>query len=327
MPYGRKAFNMKRILSIILVLITLLSVLAACSDGTKLPKAEDGRTVLTVGGEKLCYDYIRYVYLNTKADMVSYADSAFQAEKELKDAVLETVVHNRAIAMLASELGISLTKEEKKSVNESLDALKEDKKSWELAKKNGFMTDYSYAYVQRFMVLWGKVFDYVTDIESGVVKADDATVLADVPVNFSRIRYIYIEYGENEKQEKKALSETVLGKINDGEDFDALIKEYGDDSTMLGKLEEGYYYTAGSIQEEVEDAVNKLGSGEVSPIIETASGFYIIQKLNIDMEYVEKNLDEFVYLYMARRFNEMVADIEKDMKIEYSDIWNKGDIK
>ena len=56
---------MKKFVSLLLVIVTLLT-LVSCS---QTPKPEDKRVVLTLSGEKIYYDYFRYVFLNTKADM------------------------------------------------------------------------------------------------------------------------------------------------------------------------------------------------------------------------------------------------------------------
>ena len=318
---------MKKLISLFLIAFTLLNLLASCSNVPKLPKAENGTTVFTVGGQKINYDYVRYFYLNTKADMEygedeNYWENNPEALNELKAATLETIVHNRAIEMLAERYKITLTDEEKIAVDDALNELKADQKSWEEAKKENFMTDYVFAYLQRFSVLWGKIYDHVTSPESGIVKADDETVLADIPINFRNIRYIYISYGESDETVKRALAEEALAKAGSGEDFVSLIKSYGEDSTMANFIDIGYYYTVGAINQDVEKEVEKLQIGEISPIIDVKDGFFIVKRENIDLEYAEKNIAIFIDHYVARKFNEMVAEIESGMKIEPTDFWN-----
>jgi hypothetical protein len=243
---------MKKIISLLLIITTLSVLFISCSSTVKLPKAENGKTVFTLGGEKIKYDYVRYVYLNTKADMEygesdDYWENNPEAFNELKEATLNTIVHNRAIEMLGAKYKISLTESEKKAVNEALSDLKKDKKSWEAAKKENFMTDYAFVYLQRFSVLWGKTYDHVTSPESGIIKSDDETVFEDIPLNFRNIRYVYIEYDETNKAAKKATAEEILSKANSGESFIELIKKYGEDATMDNFIDVGYYYTVGSI--------------------------------------------------------------------------------
>lgn len=316
---------MKKIISLILAVMITAALVCSCSDSTKMPKAENNTTVLTVGKEKMNYDYVRYVFMNTKADIdggdESYWESTPDALEELKEAVIETIAHNRAIAMLAKKHGVSLSKKDKQIINSELEGLKDDKKSWNAIKEANYMSDYSYVYVQRFTRLWSKAYEYLTDMTNGIIKSDDQTVLDDVPKNFRRIRYVFIEYDSKNKEEKKALAQSVYDRALSGEDFAALIESYGEDPTMEALLDEGYYYTVTSITEEVENAVNKLEIGEISPVTETAFGFFVVQRLDIDMEYVEENLSSFTKQYVGRIFNEMVLSIKSVMKIEYSDFW------
>ena len=331
-----KGKKMKKIISLLLAAIMLSALLISCGDkAAKLPKAENGKTVFTLGGEKIKYDYVRYVYLNTKADMEygedeNYWENNPEAFDELKKATLDTIVHNRAIEMLGKKYKISLTNEEKNAVDDLLKDLKKDKKSWEEAKKENYMTDYAFAYLQRFSVLWGKTYDYVTSPESGLIKSDDETVFEDIPVSFRNIRYVYIEYDEANKSAKQTLAEEVLAKAKSGVDFVTLINEYGEDTTMDNFIDVGYYYTIGSINQTVEAEVEKLDFGGISAIIDVKDGFFIVKRELIDLDYANDNMGIFVDYYLGRKFNEMVAEIEKNMKIEFSDFWNDlklGDIK
>ena len=321
-----KGKKMKKIVSLLLIIAALSTLFISCGKGVKLPKAENGRTVFTLGGEKIKYDYVRYVYLNTKADMEygeseSYWKDNPEAFEELKEATLETIVHNRAIQMLASRYKITLTEKEKKAVDDALGELKADKKSWEQAKKENFMTDYVFAYLQRFSVLWGKTYDHVTSPESGIIKSDDETVFEDIPNSVRNIRYVYIEYDETNKEAKKALAEDILARANAGESFIELIKKHGEDTTMANFIDVGYYYTLGSIDQTVEAEAEKLDFGGISPIIDVKYGFFIVQRAEIDFEYADKNIDIFVDFYVASKFNEMVSEIKESMKMEFSDFW------
>ena len=319
---------MKKLISLILILTLLTAIFASCDDNTvKMPKAENNMTVFTLGGKKINYDYVKYIFLNTKADFEygegeNYWESNPEALNELKAATLETIVHNRAIEMLADRYKVSLTEKDKESVNDLLSDLKKDKAGWEEAKKENFLTDHSFVALQRFSMLWGKIYTRMIAIENGIIKSDDKTVLEDIPINFRNIRYVYISYDKTNKAEKIALAEDVLAKANAGEDFTELIKTYGEDTTMANYLSVGYYYTVGSINQSVEEAAEKLEIGEISPIVDVKDGFFIVQRIAIDMDYATENVGVFADQYLARRFNEMVAEIENEMKIELTDFWN-----
>jgi hypothetical protein len=319
---------MKKIISLFLSAVVLSTLLISCGDkAVKMPKPENSMTVFTLGGKKINYDYVRYVYLNTKADMEygeeeGYWENNAAAFDELKQSTLSMIVHNRAIEMLAEKYKLTLTEAEKKAVAKLLNETKKDKEGWKEAKEDYYFTEYSFSYLQRFSILWGKTYDHVTSPTSGIIKSDDETVLADIPINFRNIRYVYIEYDETNKAQKQALAEEILAKANGGEDFVKLIKDYGEDTTMANFINIGYYYTVGSINSAVEMEAEKLAVNGVSPIIDVKDGFFIVQRIDIDMEYAKKNVSVFLEYYLGRRFNEMVADIESEMTTELSDFWN-----
>ncbi len=83
------------------------------------------------------------------------------------------------------------------------------------------------------------------------------------------------------KEDKKALAEEVLKKAQDGEDFDELVKTYGEDP---GQSEEGYTFTPGAMMPEFEEAAFALGIGEISGIVETSYGYHIIKRLPGEMD-------------------------------------------
>jgi hypothetical protein len=51
-------------------------------------------------------------------------------------------------------------------------------------------------------------------------------------------------------------------------------------------------------------------------------GFFIFQRLPLEDEYIEANFSDFVDMYTARVFNEMLSELEETIKIKTSDIWD-----
>ncbi len=312
---------MKKILSIALAALMLLS-LTSCAFA---PKPKDKRVVLTLSGEKIYYDYFRYVFLNTKADMDG-GDENYWTENpeklnEFKESVLDTLVRNRAIQLLSKKYKVKLTRNEKKEVLEYLEGIKSDP-TYKESLKSAFLTEYALHYVQTFTKLWGKTYDRITSYESGIIKSDDERVKADIDINFRRIRFVLIEYTSKNKAEKLEKANEVLEKAQNGEDFVELVKTYCDDSDMVGIAKDGRYYTIGQIIESVENEVEKLDENEISGVIELNEGYFIIQRLPLEEEYVNKHFGEFVEMYVARVFNEMVTELEKTVTVKTSKLWD-----
>lgn len=311
---------MKKLLLVFLSLIMIFS-LASCGDKIK---PDDSRVVMTLGDKDIVYDYFRYVFLNAKYDMDNGENDYWDSEEkftELKNAVLETLIHNRAIELLAKEHGIKLSKSDKKEIKNSIKAMKEADPSYKESMKKVYMSEYTLNYLQTFTVLWGKAYDEITSDESGIIKSDDKTVMADIPINSRCIRYIMVNFTSENKEDKLAEINEALSKAQAGEDFASLVKEYCDDNNMITVRKDGYYYTKGQILEEIENEAEKLEIGQISNVLTLDNSYFIIERCTLNDEYIEENFSDFVTQYKARVFNEMVSELEKSMEKEYSDIW------
>lgn len=312
---------------ILLLLLTVLSILAltACS----AVKPTDSRVVLTLDGEKVYYDYFRYIVLNSRADLdlgdENYWKDNPDALNTLRDNVTEVLCRNRAIEELCEEYSVKLTSDEKKQIK---DFIKNAKASYETgdmtfeeAIARSYMTEYTLDYVQRITTLWQKLYDHVTSEANGIIKAGDDAVKADIPVNFRRIRYVMISCDDSDdREEKLKLAETVWKKALSGEDFVSLINEYGEDQTMATAPEDGYYYTLGGIVEKVQNEVEKLDeNGGISGIVDMQNSIFVIQRLPLDDEYIDKNFETFRTNYVARLFNEMLDKKAEEISVDIKD--------
>lgn len=315
---------MKKLTALILAIISLMSLsLTSCAYS---PNPEDGRVVLTVGGEKIYYDYFRYVFLNAKRDLDGGDEKYWENNEDgldaLKKTVLETIVHNRAIELLAKEHKVALTSDEKKGIADYVKSLKKTDASFEEGLEDSYLTEYSFLYIQTFTELWRKIYDYITSDINGIIKSDDATVRKDVPVNFRRVRYVMLKIDEKDPEKTLTDANYILNKAKDGEDFVSLVRSYSEDADMVAAASDGCYYTLGQFQPEFESAVEKLADNGISDPVSVGGHYFIIQRLPADMEYVEKNLDEFITMYKARIFNEMVAELEKTVTVKTSKLWD-----
>jgi foldase protein PrsA len=87
---------------------------------------------------------------------------------------------------------------------------------------------------------------------------------------------------ENHTDEDRAAAQTVLDRVNAGEDFAALAKEYSIDTESAGKGGDiGYNDESSTIVESYINAMLKLKAGEVSQLVESEFGFHIIKATDI----------------------------------------------
>ncbi len=92
-----------------------------------------------------------------------------------------------------------------------------------------------------------------------------------------KFRIILLRYKpEQDKAKVKSFAEELLKRINAGEDFAALAKEYseGPNAEDGGEMD---FVSKGEMAEEIDEILFTLKEGEVSPVIESAAGCNIVK--------------------------------------------------
>lgn len=80
----------------------------------------------------------------------------------------------------------------------------------------------------------------------------------------------------NDTDDASQLSENVLQKPKNGEEFVELMKQYNDDTS---EKESGYTFPEGEMLPSFETAAFSLKIGEISDIVESDYGFHIIKRI------------------------------------------------
>lgn len=128
---------------------------------------------------------------------------------------------------------------------------------------------------------------------------------------------------EAKKAETLAKAQAVLERVKNGEDFDALIKECGEDPGMQ-QQPDGYCFKKGDMVEPFETATYALEVGGVSDIVETSYGYHIIKRIELDSPAL-KNSDVYQSKYNAYQQEvgqELYSKLEeagKGYKVTYDD--------
>ena len=77
-------------------------------------------------------------------------------------------------------------------------------------------------------------------------------------------------------EDKRAKAESVLSRAKSGEDFDALVKEFNEDT---GATDAGYTFGPGEMMPAFEEAAFKLKLNDISDLVETSYGYHIIKRI------------------------------------------------
>lgn len=309
-----------RALSLSLAVLSALSF-TACG---KVPKSteEERATVLTVDEYAVPYEQLRYFVRNY---MNEYGDASFWTEEraaELSEKIFadtfESLRTEYAILSLAKRYGIERTdKAIEELVNGQIDAMIEEYPSVsdyveDMAKNH--LTDSVYRFLLTVTACSEEL--YYAMLEAGDIEPDDEAIEPIVRSDsFVRVKQILIANDPGEdKAKNRQKAEEALGRAIAGEDFDTLVKEYGEDLYMFNNTD-GYYICRGVWYREFEDTAFSLGIGEISGIIETAAGYSILVRCEKEDAYMDSHMESLCDSYRDAQFSLSIEKKAAEMTI------------
>lgn len=269
---------------------------AACQ---RIPKStkEESAAVLAIDEFSVPYEQLRYVVRNY---MDGYGDASFWTEEtaaQLSETILadsfDTLKTQYAILSLAKQYGIERTDDAvTELVNSQMEAVIAEYgnvSAYTDALAAGHMTDSVYRFFLSVNACSEEL--YYAMLDAGDLEADDTVIEKKIRgEEFVRIKQILIENDEGEDPaENRALAENLRARAAAGEDFDALVNEYGEDLYMF-KNTDGYYICRGVWYHAFEEAAFSLAVGEVSDVIETEAGYSILLRCEKENAYIDENL-------------------------------------
>lgn len=305
----------KRIGAAALALTMAASLFTACGDEagydalipTRTSVEIDGETVnvpyvLKIGEREVSLDEYRFYLLSAAGQYDVDADFWLDAEnyEMLKEDVLEAFRVDYANYSMADEAGIALTSEEVAAFQEEFVTLRNDYETNTgsqdglrtlLAQSN--MTDKVYMDILGLEQTAQKTYDALYGLGGANAPSVDE-LYEDMQGTFVRAKHILIydtTANEDGSLTGVSLALDILAQLNNGADFDELVGLYNEDPGMTS-YPEGYYFTAGEMVQEFEDATFALEEGAISGIVETSYGYHIIQRLPLEKSYVEDHFGE-----------------------------------
>ena len=132
-------------------------------------------------------------------------------------------------------------------------------------------------------------------------------------------KHVFIEDdGRSSREKLLEDAETVLSLYANGRSMDSLIgSKYNKDISMPYG---GYYFTYGEMDEAYEKAAFALEVGQVSDIVETDAGFYIIWRCAKDENYMLTNLESYANQIIYAQANEKVRNHQSALTLEKNDL-------
>jgi len=301
----------------------LLFSLTACSSVPKSSK-EELTPVLTIDEYEVPYEQMRYFvrnYMDSEAaGDESYWTEAKAAERqaEIYQNTYDALKNQYAILSLAKQYGVNrddaslveLTDSSMENIVESY----EKTSDYVNELKANHMTHQVYRFFTNVDIVEEEL--YYAMLDAGALETDEEK-LHDLIYGdeFIRVKQILIANDEGEDPAaNRAEAESLRARALSGEDFDALVKEAGEDLFMFMNTD-GYYICRGVWYREFEETAFALEIGEVSDVIETAAGYSVLMRCEKEQSYLDKNFDDLAGDWRDAQFSLAIEEKAASMKV------------
>ena len=321
-----------RKVALLLSIVMALSLIAGCAKTAKSARLKvDGKTVkmdsiMTIDGEAVSLDLYRYYYYIIKNNYdqgdESYWTENADAQQTLKDDVLNNLKSVVAIKTLAEANGVALTDDDMQTIEDQVDATIDQLGGYSAyveALEAQYMTDEVYRQLMendlRSNALYAKLYG-----KGGEYELSESEMKEIIASDYIRAKHVLIAKTTENAAE---IAEEVRQKAAAGEDFDELIAEYNEDPGMTNSPD-GYYFTDGQMVSEFEQAAKALDEdGGISGVVETDYGYHIIQRLPLDMDYVDENISDLLTSHQQFRYNQFISESMEDQEISFNEYYDR----
>ena len=300
-----------RILALLLGALLLMLSLCACSAARPVyasPRAK--KAVATVGDVEILYEELYFItmrYIDELKD--TYGENALEDQgrrEELEAFVWASFLsRDTALISLGYEYGIDVYKGDiADRVQEFMDSnladnFDGDRKAYieELAAMH--TTDhYARKYIGVENYLASEIV--IEMAQRGELVTDEAAILATLnSESFIRTMHVFISksnaaYTDAENRAHAAeIRAEIAAKTDNAARYDAMFRAIGGkyNNDFGDPLAKGYYFTHGEMDQAYENAAFALAEYQVSDVVETDDGYYIMMRLPKDAAYIHENFN------------------------------------
>lgn len=334
---------MKKGIRMAALLLAVLCCLpfAGCGSASAKVKADRIATkvVANAGNVEICYDELYYLAMNRIRERKAAAGENVldnEAEREALAAFVRENLLNKTHALISVgyDYGIDVTKgdiadEVQSEMDDILkDTFSDDRKAYINSLNEDYLTD---RYVRQYI----GVENYLaTEILLAMLKKgeiDNSEETAERVIHSDEmIRTVQVYLDKSDSANTKELAESIRAEIAAGEDADArytamrraIAGKYNDDFSDMGN---GYYFLRGEMDTAYEAAAFALAEYEVSGVVETDAGYYIIMRLPKDEEYIKSHYQELKEKSYTVQLNARVDERFAGMHLEMTEFGNSLD--
>ena len=307
----------------------LFTLIQSSVEFAKNPDAD-----MIIGGEKIDKSLFEYFYERAQYQLLmkngmssassdeinKFWDNADNTKTALTNAKRDVITFVVA-KQKAAEMGITLTDEEKSSIDQYISSYVNDEflKQMKLTKEQ-------VKYILEGSTLTSKLAQQVTGEEEkynltneqveAYVKANGEKITAKHILFTTLDQQTYQPLSDEKKAEVKKKAQETLDKIKNGEDFDKLMNELSEDPG-LKQYPNGYTFGKGEMVEGFENAAFALKENEVSDLVETDYGIHIIKRVPLTMS--DSNIQSAKSELQNALFEDEILTWAKSVKILTND--------
>lgn len=341
---GNKVKKIKKIISTLLIFTLALTLVTGCS---KSGGSENSKKLtVTVGDSKVYLDEMMYyIFMNEyqldqydqmyKAYMgTSYWDMEYSEGVTMREfaktSTMDMVVQYEILYAEAKKAGYELTAEEKETlptnVEQFMSAITEEQ-----LEKTGLTKEIVETVVEKLMVTSRYIQDMIDKFE-----IDDAAITATVDKDELKqynTQALFVEtstideegktvaFSDKEKADAKKKIDAVLEKAKAGDEFDKIVEGQEE----IQKQDNNFVIGQGAVSEEYEKLAKGLKNDEVTDVVETADGYYIIKMVNNNSdESYKAEVDKKISEEEQKQFEAEYAKIKETYKVTINDeVWNE----
>lgn len=327
-----------RLLSLALVAVMLCSVLAGCG-ATTVMKIGDANISKDVATAAISYADLMFQQTNgfSLGQMLDVELAEGQTGADLlKQEADGLLLEIEAVNQFAKSEGVLLEKKDKDYMKEAkkkqIEASGGKKEFLEALKEDG-INEAFYDAIITYQHMFAKVY---SELFTGEGKyAPTAEELASlIPEDYFCVKHVLVMAKDTDADfaEKKAKAEDIAKRAKAGEDFDALVAEFGEDPGMESSKggyvmnTQGYTTTGGRMVDEFTEASVALADGGVSDIVKSDYGFHIIKRYPLTAEHIATDIEGFSTQLGTAFLSQKLLEFSKTLEVEYTAAYDKMDL-
>ncbi len=333
------------------VLIVLGTVFVALRNGSERYKllSLGKKTVATCNGFDIPYEelyFITELYKNSLE--FAYGEGIWddpatteQYREELETLVMENLNQNYLILSACKDLSLDIDSdlkdnyiesEMKKLLNNDFGG---DKKALQRWLDEQHMTERYFKFCIGVEYLQSSIFYALLDMgfyKYTTSNIDEYIDYVAESENYARTLHVYVQNDEGEdieaNRQKAQNMYNYLMAEPDAEAREALMRQYigssNNEDLMISQY--GYYFTYGEMEESYETATFALSVGEVSEVLETQDGFYIIMRLQPEMSYIMLNAQTLLPYYQSAAMGAYIETYKSDCSVTLNEYGQSLDL-